>query len=421
MRTGAPWPQVVYCVQAMGALATRCILELAMQRPVRHVVVFDVHDAMRTQGQRIRQWLGYPALLARALRAARVPRSRPAQTQNCSEGQRLPKDADIQSVLEAMVLAPSPHNCQPWTFANLSGRRIGIRRDHARSTPIVDPLGLAVDYTVGCAVEAASQVADVTWEPASDGCGDEYGVLHVHGIALDRYARGRGLLQSRSTWRGRMLDVSPHRQLKQHCAELATQCGAVALFGEVDPSAMVRLAQAGAHRHFSQPAYVEELFQYIRTTAAQSATNPTGFSAQSLLLSAIQARFIGLLKVMPTLRRIAVATVLPSMMSRESVRHLHGHSTYVLVAAQRWDRQGRVDAGRALMRVWLALSANGMHCQPVDFPISSELGRDEVAAMFGIAAGARPIALLRVGFAIGEHVPAAARLPVDAVTCGELT
>ncbi|HEX3456901.1 MAG TPA: ThiF family adenylyltransferase, partial [Candidatus Baltobacteraceae bacterium] len=71
--TGKPWPQVSYCVQAMGAIGTRCVLDIAMGRKVPKVVSFDTHMMSRSTSKRIVEYARLPTSIVSTYRAVRAP------------------------------------------------------------------------------------------------------------------------------------------------------------------------------------------------------------------------------------------------------------------------------------------------------------------------------------------------------------
>lgn len=50
---GAGFPQVVYTANLFGAMAMRAGIDVLMSRPVKHLIHFDVHDAMRPLPHRV--------------------------------------------------------------------------------------------------------------------------------------------------------------------------------------------------------------------------------------------------------------------------------------------------------------------------------------------------------------------------------
>lgn len=419
LETGKPWPQVAYCVQAMGALATRAVVDLSVGRQVPHVVSFDVHDAMRSPLGRAVQLVKFPLALARAFRASRrgrqQPTARPAVARATEFADR---HFHLRRVLDSMICAPSAHNCQPWHFTIQNATDIQIGYNPVRVVPAVDPEGLAIAYSLGCAIEAAFSVADVEFIPATPSSlsADRHiaGTLRVRSLKAAGYTRGFSLLQRRVTHRGALLDVPLAHGLAPRCDMLAASAGAHAVLRRLPAGAMFELTRHGAKRLFKRDDYVAELVAHIRLSEQARTQTPTGFTPESLGLSLGETVLLRMLQRAPALLAALGPLGLSATMVRSAVREVQSHSTYVVVAATQWTDAGRIDAGRALMRVWLELTDQGLHCQPVDFPISTDEGRKAVSRLFGLPGTQRPIALLRVGRAV-DMPPRSPRLPLDAV------
>ncbi|GGA81853.1 hypothetical protein GCM10011521_20240 [Arenimonas soli] len=422
-----PWPQVAYCVQAMGALGTRAAVELLAHRRVPHVLSFDAHMAMRGPWARIREVSRIPLRLLGALAASRrAPSAAVAPEAELDPLQkRLASDPVLKRVLEAMVTAPSPHNCQPWQFHLLPGRSIRIGWNRARGLPAVDPQAWAIAYSLGCALEAAATIADVDFEPAPPGneTDPDYfaGTLHVRGFRAADYARGLGLLHERSTHRHAFLDVPLPANVAARCDELAAPLRARAVCARPEPDLLHSLGFDGALTLFRQPAYVRELFEHLRLSDAQELATPTGFSADSLVLDPFSLRALSLLRAFPRLHRWADRFGLARLMAHWSTAILRKRANYVVVSTDDWTSSGRVNVGRALMRVWLELGRSHFVCQPVDFPISSEAGRARIREIFGLDPSQRPVVLLRVGRARRRHLRRSPRLPLAAFCIVEPT
>lgn len=417
MGSGEPWPQVAYCVMAMGALATRGVVELAMNRKVPHVVSFDVHDAFRGPISRASQIIRFPVAMARAYRASRVGRM--DRVCGMAGEPALPRlvtdDFVLRRVLEAMIQAPSPHNCQPWRFVISGQREIDVRWNSSRSIPAVDPDHFAIAYSLGAAIEAASSVAEIDFTPAQEmdfnSVNYSAGIVRVKRLLVERYTRGFALLAHRRTFRGELLDVPHSQALASRCDQLAITFGARAVFRRVEDDTLVTQALSGARRLFARVDYLAELLNHMRLSSSECEQDPTGFTRASLQLNRLESWFLSILRRRRTLARMLMHLGLSTAFARAAVRDMKEHREFLVISTSRWTNSGRVDAGRALMRVWLELTDNGLACQPVDFPISHQSGRRTVASMFGLPSSERPIALLRVGRPRSAP-PSASRLPL---------
>lgn len=82
-------------------------------------------------------------------------------------------------VLQYAVLAPSPHNTQPWLLKQTSAGELDLYIDRSRLLPLVDPFARQTHVSHGCLIElmeiASRQFGDdlnVTYFPAGQYAGD---------------------------------------------------------------------------------------------------------------------------------------------------------------------------------------------------------------------------------------------------------
>lgn len=419
MLTGKPWPQVSYCVLAMGALGTRCMVDLVMRRRVPHVITFDTHMAMRTPLQRFIERLKVPgrllSALAAARRAAEARAAGAAMPVKTTDSDLADADPTLRLVIEAMVGAPSPHNCQPWRFTITGSRQIDIGWDVSRSLDAVDPDNFAIAYAIGCAVEAAATIAEVSFVQTDSGDyrapGYVAGTLTVKELHAEGHVHRRGILARRATYRGHMHDVPCDDALTRRLDGLVRPLRAHAVM-KAQPSDLIQhMAFEGARGLFKRSDYVDELFRYIRVDRDEVDRDPTGFTARSLGLGAMRARMLMLLRSSSLLRRLAFASGMASLMAHTSTSTIGSASNFVLMTTSDFSPRGRVDVGRAIMRTWLELTRQGLACQPIDFAICTEQGKARMLAMFDLPPTERPVLLFRVGRAASSDCPPSPRLP----------
>lgn len=417
MITGKPWPQVSYCVLAMGALGTRCMVDLAMQRRVPHVIAFDTHMAMRTPLGRLVERLKIPGRLLGALAAARrAAKARAARAEVPPEADdQLGIDPTLRLVIEAMARAPSPHNCQPWRFVVKGPREIAIGWDVSRALDAVDPDDFAIAYAIGCAVEAAATIAEVAFTQSGSGDyrapGYVAGTLVVKALHTEGQVHRRGILDRRATYRGGMYDAVSGDQLADRLDGLVQPLRARAAMRELPPDLIRRMALEGAQGLFGRSDYVDELLRHIRIGRREADRDPTGFTARSLGLGPVRARLLSLLRSSLLLRRLAFASGIAKLMAHTSTSAIGSASSFVLVTSSDFSPEGRIDVGRAIMRVWLELTRQDLACQPIDFAICTNQSRAQILAMFNLPSTERPVLLFRVGKAASMQLPRSPRLP----------
>lgn len=62
------------------------------------------------------------------------------------------RQSGVQRLLSAAVLAPSPHNSQPWRFS-VSGNQVLLHTDLGRKLGAMDPFEREMFIGLGCALE----------------------------------------------------------------------------------------------------------------------------------------------------------------------------------------------------------------------------------------------------------------------------
>jgi len=422
MRTRRPWPQVSYCVLAMGALGARSALDLAMGRRLPHVVSFDTHMQVRRPQARLAQYARLPGALLSTLRTVRS-RSAEAPAPAVRVVNRvedyLQQNPVLKRVVEAFILAPSPHNAQPWRLKLEAPNRVAVCWDSSRALPAVDPFGHAAQMGLGCGIEAAATIADFEFEPgaSNDIFSPEYraGTLHVRGLKTHTYMRGMALLRRRCTNRHAFLDgLIPHH-VEARCVEAAGQFGVKASFARLDPRRLDELSRSGAQALFARADYLDEFLTHLRLTSSEASSSPLGFTQDTLGVGKSSVSGMALLRQFPKVRNLAGRAGLARVMAAAATSNVTKAAGHIVVATDDWSARGRVMAGRALMAVWLELTKADLACQPVDFPISYEEGRRAVNAMFGLHDGLRAFAFLRVGRPLETPTRRAPRLPASAI------
>ncbi len=421
MDSGEPWPQVSYCVQAMGAIGTRTILDVVMGRKVPKVVAFDTHMKARPVTGRVSEYLRLPVRLLDTYLAVkrRGPGARNGRSETAQVTALLSTHSELARVVAAVGRAPSPHNCQPWLLHLRSATELGLGWNPSRALPIVDSRSHAMAYSLGCAVEAAATIADIEWLPsgAVDMQDPEYraGTIRIHGLKQEGFARRSALLEARSTNRYPYFVGGVHEGLSARLADLLEPLGVHAVLAQPNRRTLRRLTRAGAERFFGQPGYVEELLAHYRVSGSEAGKEATGMSADGLALDWWRSKSMKLLRDNASLRGLASTVGAPRLMAAAAAANVESSGGFLLLTTRDTTTNGRVDAGRALMRAWLELTREQLACQPLDFPISFEEGRRRVLELFSRSAEEHPVALLRVGRPTRASVSRSARLPVTEI------
>jgi nitroreductase len=325
--------------------------------------------------------------------------------------------ARLLPLLEAIRLAPSAHNTQPWRLQLRAADSIEIAWDPTRWLEVADPGREHLLYSVGCAIEAACSVAAVECECALPTAGERR-------VAKLRLEKGAGagadealaLLRARRTNRAAFhpgaLDTALLRELEKLAAELGVE--ASLRTDRADIEAVAELTARGAESCVLDPAYLAELLAWVRLSEREPDFDRDGFSPEALGIDPLSARMLGPLKRSARLRALLPRLGMARFMGLQAARALRRSAALLLLATRSADMAARLAGGRALLRVWLAATRSGVALQPVHFPLSRGDLRAAMLARFGLPPEAQPVTLVRLGLPT-RAAPISARLPLDRI------
>ncbi len=402
--TKESWPQVAYCVQAMSALGCRATLDVLSKRKVPHIVSFDTHQATRNLRDRWFNRFSYGPQLMRTFLISRSLKS--AETISAEQDQGgelktyLNEHSVLKQVLELMILAPSPHNAQPWHFVIINPNQVEIYIDHSKTVDYVDPKSEAAMMSVGCLIETASLLVDVRFEQNSDIApitGKSFvGTLNLMAPKNESFAQNRALIRSRKTERSRFIPTEFPIEMEHKWNELIADRNCQISLKKENQTALLSAIKTKATSLFRNQDYRNELIAFFRLDKRAEQNQPSGFSANALSISKFEAKSLKLILMVKWVRIALEAIGLHRILSYSATKNISETDQFLLMATSDWSLSGQLNAGRSLMRVWIDLTRRGYSCQPVDFPISDKEGRDSVGKLFGLHSS-RPFVLLRVG------------------------
>jgi nitroreductase len=321
---------------------------------------------------------------------------------------------DLEPVLEAVRLAPSGHNTQPWQLCASGETGFRVAWDRERWPRAADPDGEVLACSLGCAIEAAASVARIAHEDcpaaARGSLPGHAGQVHVE--ALEPSCDERlALLRERRTNRAPFERADLRPQLLQRVARagsiLGAEIGVLADRERVDRVA--QLAALGARAWLSDPVYLEELLAWIRLQPPHE----DGFDPASLGLDALTRAAIGQLQRRPRWRALAPRLGMARIQGAQIARAVR-HSGALVAILVRDDWASWVRGGRAMLALWLEATRAGLGVQPVHFPLLLDDTRREVMHLLGGAGDLRALSLLRVGWPT-RPAPASGRLPLGRI------
>jgi len=397
LRTGSPWPQTVYTAWGIGALMTRALVDLSLEREVPYVLRVDFHQLVRSRRGRVLERLRWPAALARARREAnRVSRAGELVTPSPERSSPLPAGVseELLPLVEAVRSAPSPGNLQPWSIGG-EGRELRLAVEPTAFPAALDPEGRLAAQSLGCAIEAAASVAELELEPSIPGWPAEplVATLRLDRIRAD-YSTRAGLLALRQTNRRPYRRREPSPELLRGLIEAAERHGvSVSAFHE--PAQLAALADLGARMQAVR----------LRRLGREGGWHevPPGALAPGNRLLQLSAALSG--------RSRALSRLLPGERAlHRHTRDLLVHSGALVVLGWGEEPAEWVAAGRALMSLWLQATRARWAVHPLAV---EEPGADlaSVPARAGVSLPPGGFTLIRVGWA--KRAPNAPRIPIE--------
>lgn len=324
-----------------------------------------------------------------------------------------------EDILNAGIAAPSADNSQPWRFA-WSGDDLDVRIDADRSGRISDSRFVLSDLAAGACLEnmiiralSLGYVADLQLFPRH---GDELWVARIHwrhvpeadsdplADAIDRRHTDR-----RFPWRGPVTS-----ETQAHLDSQARVISGPRLWWPQTPrerkAALALIRQAEALR-FRSPTLHSELFSSIRFAAGWHEACAEGLAPATLAVEPPMRPVFKAMRhpaAMGMFNRLGAAAMLGWRSAWLPIRLSPGLCLIVVPSTTRLDV---LAGGRALQRVWLQATLDGLSVQPYAaagvlglgfvpiepafHPALSRLG----SAMNDLCAPGQGLVFLRLGYA----------------------
>lgn len=419
LATGDPWPQVAYCAAALGALGSRTVVDVLCGRPVRDIVKINLHDLPRTSSGRLTAQARWPFAAVRALALVRGPLAyRPRRDTSCVlPWPELPERT--LTVLNAMRLAPSVHNTQPWLFSVTDGSTVQLSSVRSRVLDVIDAGLEGVHYSLGCSIEAAATVAEMDFKhalPEDAVTSTHTGTLTLGDLRARELPRAVGLLRWRRTNRAPFATDPLSRTVLGRLADAAARhrLNSSFLFERADIERIVALTNDATVTSLEDEAELDELLRWIRIGSKQIAVHRDGFTERTLQIDPATAALVATLKRNLTLRRLASRAGLARIMAKKSDDAIRASGALMLLTHEDTSPAGCIDAGRGMFACWLAATELNIAWQPVNQALVLQRRSEEVLTAFGAQRCGRAMAIVRLGHAT-RPAPPSPRLPLSAI------
>lgn len=316
-------------------------------------------------------------------------------------------DEPRRRALSYAILAPSPHNLQPWLADLRQPGRVTILRDPDRELPETDPYGRQLTIAMGCFLELLSMAA------AEDG----------HAVALDLFPDGEdGPVATVGFEAGGTPDplfrhVLDRRSCKEPFEERPVPTDMVGRLSEhariVDEPELVDslavLSWAAWQVEVRTPRTLKETVGLMRFGKAEIEAEPDGIAVGGALPEGLMA--VGALDRKALLDRDSAGF---DAMMRLQERIFKATPAFAVVITPGNTRLDQIQAGRRWLRLNLATTALGLGLHPVSQALQEyrELSMHRRRVHGLLAELGQAVQMLgRLGF--GPPVPPAPRWPLE--------
>jgi hypothetical protein len=321
------------------------------------------------------------------------------------------------------ILAPNPHNRQPW-LARLDGEDgVTLFIDRSRRLPATDPFSRQI--VVGCgaflellsiAATARGYSATVTAFP--DGPPPEHGALDDRPFARVLFTKGAaqdplfrqilGRRTNREVFDTRRAIPGPDLAAVQAAAGPALRTGAVT--GGEALAALKTLTREAYEREVDTPAANQETIDLMRIGEKQIAEHRDGLFLRGPAMEAMHA--VGIL----TPEALAKPGTIAFKQARAFAAPLcEATAAFIWLISPGNDRATQIASGRAYARMTLEATARDIAFQPMsqalqEYPQMAPL-MARMDRLTGVGEGERLQMLVRAGY--GKDLPPAPRKGLD--------
>ena len=326
-------------------------------------------------------------------------------------------------VFRHAILAPNPHNRQPWLITLIGKNEALIHCDLDRRLPVTDPFDRQITIGFGCFLElarlaAAEKGVGLAVSEFPEGMPDASARLDGRPIAHLKFAgdaRPDPLFGVISIRRSTKAPFDTERPVSQAAiASLAAEGSARARVGGTNELPLVKdlrtltwtawMVETNTHAAF------KESVDLMRIGKAEIEANPDGIALGGTMLEAMA--LAGLLSREQMLNTTSTAFRAGIDKYRPIVNTAMGYSWIVTPGNTRSDQ---LEAGRVYVRTNLQAARAGLSMHPVsqalqEFPEMAK-ARDDVRGRLSVAAGDTLQMLARLGYA-APAMPSA-RWPVE--------
>jgi molybdopterin/thiamine biosynthesis adenylyltransferase/nitroreductase len=418
--TGAPWPQITYCADGIGVITTRAVVDLAVGRRLPRVVAADIHMLTRRWPHRLAE---HARWLPELIKTVRMAKNSAPPAMGVYKAEDADLDAVMRPVVRAIQHAPSRSNSQPWTIRSVGANSLEIGIDDERQLRARDPRGIYTLAGIGCAVEAANAVAEVEWKIADDlsfGGVNRVGTLDVSKLRR-HYLTQKGLVGIRHTSRRPFDAGAITRELDVIVNALPAACTAEVHIAD-DRRVITRVAQLAheaAVHNLGDATWIFDAVRWLRGSKREFDWDDTGVPIPALGIEAWLNLFVRSGKRLPILFDRLRSPRAVRFVARQNQNLIFASGGLILITMDSSQPASAVDAGRALMAMWLEAARLGLSVHPVSAPAELAEVRTDLLDAFRCDPSCQPLCVVRVGRPVGAmKYKSTPRLPLNRILAG---
>jgi hypothetical protein len=295
-------------------------------------------------------------------------------------------DLKQRALLEAGLRSPSAHNAQPWKIRPLTdGKTYELHYDHNDYLPD-DPDDRDAYLTMGAFVETLVLEApnfdlQAIVHPKLQRNGDDLFVAEVIFEPKDPHAAPDPLsawVSLRSTNRNRYQKDPLAPELEKALIDLGNAI--------IEPKVLEGVLVEASMKSWANPRYVHDLKVWFRSD--NDALD--GFTADQMHLSTVDVMALKF----AFWRKSLKSKLLERIYSTRDIAMFTAAPRAAVLGATDMSPEGLFDAGRRLLRSWVAVTAAGYATHPFSIAIDEKSTAPQVAKISGVRI---PVSLYRIG------------------------
>jgi nitroreductase len=299
----------------------------------------------------------------------------------------------FEQLIQEASLAPSVHNVQPALWRKTEAG-IELHLNFSALVPIADPQGRDVEVSLGAALEGLAIASrrrgfDIQIQYHGRSAKPFATVTAIPSAQKDPLAE---FVQSRQTYRG--VFAKPTSDLVDTLETFASSHPRIKIV--TDPTtvtALARLYDRSNLDFYREPAFLDELNEWLRFHKGHSRYLTDGLNRESMALDPITGALASV-ALRPAMFKILDKLKLTPLLITEAPQI---KSATAIVFFTRPKSEANHESGRALYRAWLECESLGLAMCPISSLTDAPAARAQVHSLLQLAIGTEVLLAFRAG------------------------